>query len=642
MASRIQYMRMAPWIGGINSALDESMIPANQLTLARNVEFGTRGARKKRDGINFNWDGATTEQFTATCVGASDITTGQYFTINAGGDTTAFYVWYNKDAGGGDPAPGGKTAIEVAVTTGDSANTVASATQAAIDGNANFSATVSTNVVTVTCAASGTTTDAANVDVGGSFAITMVRQGIDTTSSVIGLHDFHYGAASRTQRLVAVLDSKEVRHYDQSDGTRSEDIFAGTAWSSAITNVSMVTFNNKVLIAVDGSGNVPKEWNGTTFQDLQGSPTACSVLAVHLDRVWTNDKTNLDRIHYSETGNEAVWNGSGDSGALDVGIGDGDSEGVTAIFPFKGVLFVAKKTKLYRVDGYTPESFRVSLVSDGIGCVGPNAFATIDQDDIFFVSGRGVHSLAATERFGDVESQFVSADIQGDFNDNLSISRLKYCWGGYLSSINSAAFTFTDDRVSTTANKTIYLYNIPLKSWYTWHDLDCESLTLSEDSDKKRFYLGGTASRVAKTQNGTFSDIDSTGANAAVEYTVKTGVIYVDDDPNSEKAFYEIGLLYAPRSESTVTLTAKIDNYPLQSFSFAESSGADKLGSAFTLNQSLLGSSAVMAPYMRTLDGVGRGIQLTLTQSGTEEEVEVQGFVLGYENIGTRQEVVGT
>ena len=50
---------MDPWIGGINSSQDESEIQPNQLTQADNVIFDTRGSRRRRDAIDFDFDDGT-------------------------------------------------------------------------------------------------------------------------------------------------------------------------------------------------------------------------------------------------------------------------------------------------------------------------------------------------------------------------------------------------------------------------------------------------------------------------------------------------------------------------------------------------------------------------------------------------------
>lgn len=110
------------------------------------------------------------EVSTATFTGLTAVGLGnKYFLINA--PAGAFYVWFNLDAGGVDPAPGG-TGIEVAVTTGDSATTIATAIKTAVDAEAAFVSTNVGAVVTITNAAVGSVTDIDAGDSGASVAVT--------------------------------------------------------------------------------------------------------------------------------------------------------------------------------------------------------------------------------------------------------------------------------------------------------------------------------------------------------------------------------------------------------------------------------------------------------------------------------------
>lgn len=121
---------------------------------------------------------AITEVTTLTIPAAAAITTGQYLTINSANDITEYYIWFNKDAGGGDPLIAGKTAIEVAIATGDTNLVVAAATHALVDGLGDFDSLDNTDgTITVTNSALGSTTDAANVDVGG-LSVNIDTQGV--------------------------------------------------------------------------------------------------------------------------------------------------------------------------------------------------------------------------------------------------------------------------------------------------------------------------------------------------------------------------------------------------------------------------------------------------------------------------------
>jgi hypothetical protein len=450
----------------------------------------------------------------------------------------------------------------------------------------------------------------------------------DVTSgsvSIIGLHDFWYGTSSKTQRLISVGNNRTVRSYNA--GTATSLTVSGTAWSGTLTSCSMVTFNNLCIVAVSGSGNVVKKYSGSgDVEDLDGTPPEASILCSHLGRLWTNDKTNKDRIHCSPTHDHTKWNGSGDSWAFDIGVGDGDPDGVTAMVSFKGNLFIFKRNKLYRMTGYSPETFTFELVSSGVGCISHNSIALIDQDDVYFVSTRGVHSLNATQAYGDFQGAFLSYDIQRTFNDSISRSRLQFSWGAYLDNINSFALALSTSGSST--NDVIYLYHIPLKAWYVW--------------PKKRFYLGSNVTRVSKTFNGTNYDISTSGTNTAIQFRVTTGLIFPDNNPYTAKAFKRFILYYKPSGTHSITATIRVDNKSLNSenaISFTNTSSSALLGSTFTLGVSLLGSSAVVGPYSMSIEGIGRGFKVDLTQTGTDEQIEIQGFAVEYEILGPIAEV---
>lgn len=56
-----------------------------------------------------------------------------YFNFSTAGDTSLYYVWYNINSAGVDPAPAGRTGIQVAGATNATGTTLATATAAAIN-----------------------------------------------------------------------------------------------------------------------------------------------------------------------------------------------------------------------------------------------------------------------------------------------------------------------------------------------------------------------------------------------------------------------------------------------------------------------------------------------------------------------------
>lgn len=186
------------------------------------------------------WDGSQVNDFqnalgvalaevtTITNVAAASITTGQYFTINSASDATEYYVWFNKDAGGGDPTPAGKTAIPVAITTGDTDIVIGGLVHAAINALGDFNSVDNADgTVTVTNAAVGATTDAANVDVGGIFSINVDTPGFGEI--------LHYLADGDT-------DLTALKKLDQ-------EIFSGVAVTGALTDIVR---QNRTLKLIEG------------------------------------------------------------------------------------------------------------------------------------------------------------------------------------------------------------------------------------------------------------------------------------------------------------------------------------------------------------------------------------------------------
>src|SRR5262249_43520699 len=114
-----------------------------------------------------------------------------YFTFNSAGDLYGFYVWFNINSAGVDPAPAGRTGIEVDGATGASASTLATAAIAAINANATAAAQLTASAgasghIIITNKGYGGATDAANGTASPAFSFA-VTQGSFGTPPVSGL-----------------------------------------------------------------------------------------------------------------------------------------------------------------------------------------------------------------------------------------------------------------------------------------------------------------------------------------------------------------------------------------------------------------------------------------------------------------------
>lgn len=625
MPAQTRTLTVLPWVGGLNTSQDASMIPANQLQTCDNIIMDTRGSKKKRDGVKFNWDNGTTG--TDSVIGLHDFWYGTSSKAQRQVSVLSNRKIYSYNAG---------TRTELTVDGTAWSGTLTSCSMITFGNKVFIAVSGSNNVVKYWDGSNNVQDLYANYN-----NVSLKRSSTTTTRTLV------FSAAFGNGDPAAIVGSTVV-------------VAAGPAsynGTFTVASLATTTVANDTITYVAGSSVTEGLTTDTSFQVGKPGPQ-CSILREHLGRIFGNDKTNLDRLHYSQTYDPFQWLGVGDSGARDIGTGDGDPSGITGITPtFKGNIFVGKKTKLYRCGG-DPSGFQffIEPVSTSIGFSSHNSIAPIDEDDVYFVSQKGVHSLATTQAYGDFDlSKYVSSDIQRTFNESFAPSRLTNTWGVYLPNINSVAFTFTSLGAST--NDSLYLYHVPSKSWYTWSGISCESIIVSNDSDKRRFYIGSATNRVAKTFNGTNYDISAAGVNTAVSYHIKTGVIFPDANqsvtqagytpPNGDalsvtKGFKRLIMYYKPSGTYSLTVTVKVDNFSIpatNSLVFSDTSTGDLVGTTFITGTSIVGYESVMSAYSRVIDGYGKGVTIEITQSGVDQTVEIQGFGIEYEVAGMVPEV---
>ncbi len=548
--------------------------------------------------------------FTSSGTLPTELVSGRpYFVVNAATDSFAVAS-----------TPGG-TALSI-ITEGSGTHTAREALE---------------NIISYTFSGAASLAEASTPDV--AVVITLATR-------VIAFCDYWYGATSaKTHRLAAFTSAGRLYLIDTTSGVRTLISDIGTTYTiptGGLTKASVVVFDNRLMVATEGAANGLKHYFPTDFSGsgvledvtntagFDATPKP-SFLQTHLGRLWCNDKAMPDRLHYCETGNYAVWQGAGDSGAMDIGAGDGDPEGLTAIFPpFKGVMFVAKRTKLYKMSGQYPENFYPERVASSLGCVSHQAVAAVDQDDVIFVSDKGVHSSVTTDAYGDFAQNYISADIQKTINDLWVRSRQKFIQAAYLPQTNSVAFCVAED--DDTTQQQVYLYNVALKQWYKWPSISCAAVCVSNDTDQQRFYFGRNDGRVAQSATGQKYDVDTDGDQTAIPLTITTGIIYPNNNILNTNAFKRLGLVFKPSGVQSFTVTLKIDNFSTQVFTFTNGGTQDLLGSTFILGTSILGlRTQVASTYTQPVDGYGRGFKLTVEQTGVDEFGELFGFVMFYE-----------
>lgn len=461
---------------------------------------------------------------------------------------------------------------------------------------------------------------------------------------------------TKTQKIVLADGGATSKFWYQAPAGGSWTELTKDATATAPTNLKRVAFevfNDDLIMAVtddQAAGRAPLKWNnqtGTAYVPLGGSPPNFKFCRKHQGRIWAaGDPAYPDRLYFSSPGNHEEWNGTGDSGALDIDPGDGDHSGITAIFPsFRGMLFVAKGNAIYKISGQTPLDYKVEPVTFGVGCISHNSAVAVDMDDVYFASERGYHSLVLTEKFGDFEGAFLSSTVQGDYQ-NLDEDFLPYMQGCWIPSLNSVMWNVSADG---TRMDRLWLYDVRFKAWYRWTGVNPTALFRVEDNDTKvkRAYFGDNSGRLSKTQRGVaagapvYHDYSAT----AISETLKTPFIWPDNDPATIKGFKKLGVWLKMPSGYELTVKARLAGVTEpQTLTFTSTaSGSPKLDVDFILGVSKLNAEQDlrMTPYTVPFDGYATSVQLTFEQAVADEYCALFGFWIEWEPAGDSQETIG-
>jgi len=126
------------------------------------------------------------EVTSVVCETQANIDASEYFLLYGMGtdfEENAYHIWFDKAGGDSEPSGLSSTGIECDISGATSANDVGVIVASQVGGNADFSASNSSGTVTITNAVRGSVTNASNVNIGGSFAVTTSTEGTGTKNS---------------------------------------------------------------------------------------------------------------------------------------------------------------------------------------------------------------------------------------------------------------------------------------------------------------------------------------------------------------------------------------------------------------------------------------------------------------------------
>lgn len=448
---------------------------------------------------------------------------------------------------------------------------------------------------------------------------------LEAGADIKGIYDFWISgtAASPTQKRIVHVGTTIKK--DDADGTFT-DIFTGLETDKV---PSYAILNDLLVIASDSTTDVPKSWDGTTAQNLAGSPPNFAFVVKHKNRLFASGvAANPSKVFYSAFLNPADWTGLG-SGEISVDPDDGDV--VTGLVSHRNELWVFKgphKGSIHRIAGSAPtggDPFALKLFQQGVGAVNHNTIFRFSDDIGFMWSDGSVHSLKAVEAFGDFNAASLTRPIQTYIRQHAVFNRLKHAYAVNDSDEGRVLFSIPIDasqQPNIVLSMDYRFQNVRWSKWPSFSDT-CVSLASVVDSsanDRRIIMGGGTDGFVRKFGQATRS-IDGT---TAINYKVATPFLTYGT-PIQQKIAAGGSIGFQPKNNSTVTFGWTRDNNAQQTQSINQ--GGTALLDTFLLDTDILGGGRFVDRFFELEEGGEfRAISMEVSNNTNSEDVEIHSI----------------
>jgi len=283
---------------------------------------------------------------------------------------------------------------------------------------------------------------------------------------ILGGTQFRLSSGTDYQ-VVGTSDGRVVKIL--TDGTTA-NLATGKSTNAGV-RYRFATYND--LLHITNGYDAPMTWDGTTFQNMAGSPPATGqVIVMHGNRAFMTARAVPSRLYWSALNNTVSWTGTTDAGFMDVEPNDNST--IVDLVSSIQELVILKGRRPYRlqgigpVTGYTVADHLVPTVGS-VGAISSQG-ALFALNDVWYVSELGVHNLTQTQQFGDLKEAFVSDKVENYFRLDTDVSLA-------LASLNTAAMAYDSQNNflylalcanSGGTNDTLLVYDMLLKAWSVW------------------------------------------------------------------------------------------------------------------------------------------------------------------------------
>lgn len=416
----------------------------------------------------------------------------KWFNLYSAKNATRYYVWYNINGAGVDPAISGATGIRVSAATNTTANNIALATRAALNQLTDFTITGATNQVIVTNNAAGIATAASNgtASAGFSYSVGTTGTGEDATNKKILISSLPTPAQQvdeTSQSLIRVINKNQ-----------SEQIY-GYYLSGPTDIPGKIYFESKNL-----GGNAFYLQVNSTATGNEFSPA----LPTSGSTIIATNNIAANQIYYSKYQQpEAVPIVN----TLSIGPKD---KSILRILALRDNLFVLKQDAIYRISGLVAP-FTVSLFDSSAILKAPDS-AVVLNNIIYCYTSQGVSTVS------DAQVSVISRPIEDQLVPLTTPSYSNFSTATFGVSYESdrTYYLWTVSETTDSHATQVFKFNTFTNSWVS-ADQEKRCGIVSPYDDK--LYLGPTDVNYVEQERKNFDRTDY--ADRQDDVTLSAGTI---------------------------------------------------------------------------------------------------------------------
>jgi len=453
---------------------------------------------------------------------------------------------------------------------------------------------------------------------------------LESGADIRGFFDFWIAGTTGAPAQHRIIHLSTVVKKDDGDGTFA-DIKTGLEDDKI---PAYAVLNDLLIYTSDSNTDVPQSWDGTTNQNLAGTPPNFAFHVEHKGRIWAGGiAANPSRLAYSALNNPEDWTGAG-SGTIDISTDDGDR--VVGLASHNGELIVFKGPyigSIHRIQGSSPtgsDPFRRTTLAEGVPCSAHNTIVKAPPNDLLFVAAdASIRSLAATAKFGDYDGASPSFPINQWLRDNINFSELKRGWAITAPSGDYTLFTFTlkGKSINTALLMVDHRFKEPRWSYWTSYKAGCLGVSInSSNSNQPTLVMGGNDGILYNMQQvkrsiSTAGSIDLRMRTPSLDY----------GDPFRTKTACGVGIQITPTSDSNLVFRWARDGNSEQSVNLSQAGSSAVLGS-FILGTDTLGGDASSYTFDEMEEGGEfRSIYYRMTNTAESDNVKFHSFAISME-----------